>query len=221
MQTANTEKVRRRIVRLDRSAREDAVRVLAEAFHDYPVMKFVLADADDTWERKLKALMRYFCERRLTTGWPLFGCVSPDGAGGSHEEAWPLVAVAGVNDPGPFVENDAHREAWRTLSDELGRECIDRLVYYERESDGDAPHGMYHFLGIIGVLPERQGDGHARALIEHIIARSTAHPESTGVWLSTERAENVPFYQHLGFHVHAERDIGGLCYRVMVRNNPT
>lgn len=213
------EKVRRRIVRLDRTAREDAVNVLAAAFHDYPVMRYVLGEAGEAYARKLKAMMRYFCERRLTHGWPLFGCLSPRRGTDAPSDRWPLVAVAGVNDPGPFVENAAHRDAWLKLTEELGRECIDRLEYYERESDGDAPPGAYHFLGIIGVQPERQGDGHARALIEHIVTRSIAHPESAGVWLSTERAENVPFYQHLGFRLHVERDIGGLCYRVMVRDN--
>jgi GNAT superfamily N-acetyltransferase len=205
----------RRISRLGREHLDDAVNVLASAFHEYPVMRFVITDAGQ-YDPKLNALMRYFCERRLTQDWPLFGCFSPSSS--AIGDGWELVAVAGVNDPGPFIENEAHVSAWKRLCDEIGQDAIDSLVHYERESDGDAPEGTYHFLGIIGVRPDRQGEGHAGALIRHVIQRSVSDPISAGVWLSTETGENVPFYEHLGFHVRVDRDIGRIRYRVMVRD---
>lgn len=196
----------RSIEEVGRDRKTDAVRVLAAAFHDYPVMRFVLKDAADEYDRRLDALIGYFCERRLTQGWPLLGCFV-DGR---------LVAVAGLNDPRPFVENDAHTRAWSGLRTDIGDAAIERLVWYERESDGDAPSEPHHFLGIIGVLPAHQGEGHARALIEHIKARARGDASSIGVCLSTETADNVPFYEHLGFRARAVRDIAELRYRVML-----
>ena len=207
----------RQIVSLGREHLDDAVDVLARAFRDYPVMRFVLAGAGDQYDRHLHALIRYFCERRLTHDWPLFGCFSAGVATAKGEGQ--LVAVAGVNDPGPFVGNEAHDAAWKTLRAEIGQGGIDRLEHYERESDGDAPEGTYHFLGIIGVRPDRQGEGHAGVLIRHVIERSRSDPTSMGVWLSTETAANVPFYEHLGFRIRVEREIGLIRYRVMVRDN--
>ena len=206
------------IERIGRDRSDDAVRVLAAAFHDYPVMRFVLQDAGDQYDRRLRSLIRYFCERRFTQGWPLLGCfVFPSALKRDEPEAQRgLVAVAGINDPGPFVDNDAHRRAWATLRAEIGPSAVERLEYYEQESDGDAPLGPHHFLGIIGVRPDQQGMGHGRALIEHIMERCLADASSAGVWLSTETAENVPIYEHLGFRLRAERDIGSLRYRVMV-----
>jgi GNAT superfamily N-acetyltransferase len=206
------------IEHIGRDRSDDAVRVLAAAFHEYPVMRFVLNDAGEQYDRRLHALIRYFCERRLTQDWPLLGCfVCPSVAKRDVTEAErELVAVAGINDPGPFVDNEAHDREWAALRAAIGPSAVERLEYYEQESDGDAPPGAYHFLGIIGVRPDQQGKGHARALIEHIMERCRADKSSAGVWLSTETADNVPLYEHLGFRLRAERDIGALRYRVMV-----
>lgn len=181
-------------------------------------MRFVLADAGEAYARGLEALIGYFLERRFTHDWPIYGCRVPATATASESTSGQLVAVAGVTEPEPFVENEAHERAWSELREQIGSASIERLEYYERESDGDAPVGPHHFLGIIGVHPHHQGHGHARALIEHIMDECRAHTTSRGVWLSTETDENVPFYEHLGFRVAADRNIGSIRYRVMVWN---
>jgi GNAT superfamily N-acetyltransferase len=197
------------IERLDHDRKHHAVAVLAAAFHSYPVMRHVLRDAGDDYERRLAALIGYFCDRRLTRGWPLLGCIAGN----------EIVAAAGVNEPGRAHVPPELDASWATLRTTIGDGAIARLERYETETDGDAPAEPHHFLGIIGVRPDAQGRGHARALIEHIIQLSLMHADSCGVCLSTETPANVPFYEHLGFRVIAERDVGDIHAWVMLRRN--
>ena len=78
-----------KIKRLTRQDKTQAVELLAAAFWDYPVMRYVLQDSGDDYLKHLKALVGFFCETRLTRGWPLLGIL----------EKGKLVAVAGINEP--------------------------------------------------------------------------------------------------------------------------
>ena len=81
---------------------------------------------------------------------------------------------------------------------------------YESQSIALEPGFPHYFLGIIGVLPGRQGKGHARFLIEKLIEMSESDLDSKGISLNTEKKENVPFYEHLGFEIMGEADVGEL-----------
>lgn len=93
---------------------------------------------------------------------------------------------------------------------------LDELAEYIRagrcwvlEADGDVDGyavvdlvGEYAHLEQVSVVPERQGRGFGRALVEHVVtwARVQGYP---GVTLTTFRtvAWNAPLYAHLGFRV--------------------
>ena len=77
------------VEKLNRSDKEEAVRVLASAFYDYPVMRYVLKSTGEKYESDLKALMGFFCESRLTREFPLLGIRNDSN----------LVAAAGINEP--------------------------------------------------------------------------------------------------------------------------
>ena len=62
-----------KVERLNRADKEEAVCVLASAFYEYPVMRYVLKSAGEKYESDLKALMGFFCESRLTRNFPLLG----------------------------------------------------------------------------------------------------------------------------------------------------
>lgn len=195
---------------LGRTDREAAVETLSAAFHDYAVMRWVLGDAEQQYETRLGALVGFFCDKRLIRGLPLLG-VRTRGQ---------LMAVAGANVPDAAPPGGAVEEARRSLVEAIGEPAFERLERYETESDLDAPQEPLHFLGIIGVHPAAQGQGLARELIEHLFGMSERHSDSTGVCLNTEAARNVPFYEHLGFEVVAERDVGSLHTWCMFRRNP-
>jgi len=193
---------------LNSAQREEAVDVLCAAFRDYPVMRYVLSDAGEAYASRLRSLTGFFCDKRLTRGWPLLGIRDSDET---------LVAVAGVNLPGDTTMPPSLRDSLDSLRSNIGAGAVARLDAYEEESGRDSPEEPHHFLGIIGVRPDRQASGCGRTLIEEIASIARSDPSSAGICLNTETASNVPFYRHLGFEVIAERDIGAIHTWCMFR----
>ena len=84
-------------------------------------------------------------------------------------------------------------------------------------AEGDTPIGYVlvdHVDGCahieqISVLPDRQGAGVGRALIDHVRAWAVASG-TRAITLTTFRDVpwNAPLYEHLGFRVLDEREIG-------------
>ncbi len=62
--------------------------------------------------------------------------------------------------------------------------------------------GPHWYLGLLAVAPERQGKGHASALLRPVL--ELARQERLPCYLETNRQANVPIYEHFGFRV-AER----------------
>ena len=168
-----------KIERLTYNEKQHAIEVLASAFQDYPVMRYILKDSRFDYDKHLKELVGFFCETRLTRNWPLLGLYS--------EKV--LVAVAGINEPisKPWPET-LHRK-YERLERVIGDEAIRRMEAYESQSDALEPDFPHYFLGIIGVLPGQQRKGHARLLIEKLIEMSCSDPDSKGICLNTEKKE--------------------------------
>lgn len=195
------------IERLSRDHKAEAVEVLAAAFHEYPVMRFVLRDAGEAYEARLRALVGFFCELRFTRDFPVLGL--RDGGG--------LAAVAGINDPEPGPWPPALEAAWAETGGIIGRPALDRLERFEATGAGLEPKVPHYYLGIIGVRPDLQGRGLARILIDGLIGMSREHPRSEGITLTTESPGNVPLYRRFGFEVVGEADIDELHTWVMFR----
>lgn len=195
------------IEKVDLIQKSQAVKILADAFFEYPVMKYILQDADHDYRSHLEALVGFYCETRFTRQWPVLGIQEDD----------ILVAVAGMNPPESVPWPPALHEIYRNLGKTIGPEAIQRMETFENfceEAEPDFPH---YFLGIIGVLPGHQGKGYSRRLMEEIQALSKAHPESRGICLSTELEDNISLYRHLGFEILQEGDIGELHTWIMFR----
>jgi GNAT superfamily N-acetyltransferase len=188
-----------KIQRLSRENKSEVLAVLMAAFHDYPVMRFVLRSTGDEYENHLRALVGFFCEVRLVRNWPVLGIRSGDS----------LVAAALVNEP--VIDLLAlPEEPLKQLRADIGEEAYNRLATYEEESSKGEPKKPHHFLGMIGVHPDYQGKGYAGALLNAVKDMSAADARSTGVSLSTENPANVVLYEHFGYRVFAEVDIDEL-----------
>ncbi len=186
------------VERLDRGAREQAVRVLTAAFHDYPVMRFVIGP-DPDYEGKLDALVGFYCDKRFLRGWPVLGI----------REGGETVAVALVSTPLPRHPASVLDGPMERLRDRLGEAAWERMRRFELASDRNEPEGRHHFVGMLGVVPRRQGRGYGMRLLRHV--RALALEEgSDGVCLSTEDPGNLPFYERAGFRVVAEADVDDL-----------
>lgn len=168
-----------------------AVAVLAAAFHDYPVMRFVLGAPPD-YDERLARLVGFFAEARLLRGDRILGL---------HDDAGALVAVALVTLPGdrpPPAELTERREAlWR----ELGAAARDRYEAFSAATAPFAVEGPHHHLNMIGVRPALAGRGHARPLLDEVHRMADADPGSCGVTLSTESPRNVGLYEHVGYRL--------------------
>src|SRR5262245_58485650 len=185
---------------LKREHKAEVVKVLSAAFHDYPVMRFVLKTTGEEYEKDLIELVGFFCEVRLVRDWPLLGIRSENGN---------LIAAALVNDlvlhPLPLPDQPLQQ-----LKNNIGVEAFERLEAYEEQSSKGEPRVPHHFLGMIGVHPDHQKKGYAGLLMNAVKKMASKNPDSSGVCLSTEIPENVPFYERFGYRVISEADVGEL-----------
>lgn len=180
---------------IDRMSRSDAVRearaasVLARAFFDYELMAFV-APEPRRRERGVRAL---------------YDALLADGL--AHGEVFTTTDGAGVAcwlPPGRehlgFLRQ--LRAGMISVPIRFGPSAFRRLIAYD--SLGRAMHHelapMPHwYLSVIGVDPERQGQGIAARLLQPILQR--ADDSALPCYLETHREANVRIYRKHGFEV--------------------
>jgi GNAT superfamily N-acetyltransferase len=179
------------VLRLGEEHVPEVIRVLCDAFYDYPVMRYVLGGHPDDYEGRLSTLIHFFVMARVLRNEELLGTM--DGAD--------LAATALVSYPGrggPPAELLALRdEVWDKLDSEsrsryeaFGRACAPFEV--------EVPH--IH-LNMIGVSRASQGSGLGRKLMDHVHLMSHGDTSSQGVTLTTEDPANVPLYEHFGYRL--------------------
>jgi ribosomal protein S18 acetylase RimI-like enzyme len=66
----------------------------------------------------------------------------------------------------------------------------------------------HHHLNMIGVRRAQQRSGLAREVLEAVHRLASEDPESAGVSLTTERPENLPFYERFGYKVVGHAWVG-------------
>lgn len=171
--------------------REVATEILCEAFHAYPVMRWVLAPAGADYDRRLARMVGFFVAARTFRGEPLLG-IDHDGS---------LGAVAMLSDPtGPPSPAELGTEREAMWSD-LGQRARSR---YEAFGVACAPLLVtepHIHLNMIGTLRETRGRGYGRILLEYVHAMSERDPDSGGVSLTTEDPANVPLYESFGYEI--------------------
>jgi ribosomal protein S18 acetylase RimI-like enzyme len=174
---------------------DDAVRVLCEAFADYPVTRYILGRGDGYPER-LRTLIGFFHGARVLQDDPILGI----------SEGRELIAVAVCTLPGgvPPPELDLLRDrTWAALGPDAQARFDDCVRAWE-STGVDEPN--IH-VNMLAVLPERQGRGLARALLERVHAMSRERADSRGVTLSTESERNVALYRHMGYRIVGQATI--------------
>jgi GNAT superfamily N-acetyltransferase/predicted RNA-binding protein with PIN domain len=179
----------RTLVRLARGDVDEVVSVLAEAFADYPVMRFVLGG--DRGTDRLERLVRLFATARALRNEPLLGVRA--------EGALAAAALVSYSDapPAPEELRALRADTWRALGADTEARYRS-FVSAASAFDVAAPH--VH-LNMVGVRSAFRGEGLARLLIAETQRISRARPGSGGVSLTTEDPGNVPLYRHLGFEV--------------------
>ncbi|MDH4038591.1 MAG: GNAT family N-acetyltransferase [Candidatus Krumholzibacteria bacterium] len=178
------------VIQLEPDDTETVVDVLCDAFHDYPVMRYVLGDTPH-YDRHLRTLVGFFAAARSLRNEPMLAA----------EDEGQVVGVAIMTLPGERPSPaalDARREAtWG----EIGPAARTRYEAHgaaTRPFTVDRPH---HHLNMIGVCRSHAGRGVARVLMDAVHELAAADPSSCGVTLSTEDEQNVRLYEHFGYQL--------------------
>lgn len=201
------------VLRLRADEVAEAAEVVVRAFERDPLFRHFFPGTDRRYLRQLRAAFRMLFGANLQRGQPLFG-IRVQGT---------LVGAVALEKPGrPMSWGDCLRSP-RLLRQLVGFGLVagpramarvdrwDRGVRTLRPSE---PH--FYVLGL-GVLPEFQGKGYGRALMQRLHQEAEAHGEAVGVGLDTDTEGNVSFYRHLGYEVTGAVDIGGFEMHCMFR----
>ncbi|MFE1024328.1 GNAT family N-acetyltransferase [Streptomyces sp. NPDC058818] len=171
--------------------RELVVRLLDEAFQDDPVSSWVFPD-EEYRRRTHHRLMAVFTDAVLADGRI---DLTEDGAACA---LWlPVPADGHTGDD----SGEDHREGAADGPAQV-REAVDpeneRVELIARLTDGIHPSGRAHeYLWMIGVAPERQGEGLGTALIESVLDRCDR--EGLPAYLEASSARGRSLYERLGF----------------------
>lgn len=181
----------------------EVVSVISDAFRDYPVMRWV-AGADSPaagapYEVRLHRLVQLYVSARAYRNEPLMGIRNERGA---------LIAAAVMSLPTPSDPPPAFIALRESIWAELGADARARADAYGEAASFFADLGPHHHLNMIGVRRTHQGLGLGRKLLEAVQRLAAEDPQSTGVSLTTELAENVRLYEHFGYRVVGHRRVG-------------
>lgn len=183
------------VEQLTRADRDDVIGILMSSFEDYPVFRYILQDSGaDEYPSLLQALVEFYTDLRYSRDYLVLGTrhndqlVSASLVNTPEKKPWPPKVIA------------AAREA-------LGAAAWGRMAEYEERASGPEPEEPHYYIGMIGTLPGHQGVGHGSAILDRVAELSAGHPDSMGVYLTTETEGNVFLYRRKGYAVLGETDV--------------
>lgn len=165
--------------------RADVVRLLDEAFRDDPVSSWVFPDAEHR-RRRHGALMDGFLDLALSEG---YVDVAEDG---SAVALWWSVPAGDDESADEDGEEGPAQLREAVEPDNARIEEIARLTGEAHPTD--RPH---QYLHMIGVSPERQGEGLGSALIGAVLERCDR--EGLHAYLEASNSRSRALYSRLGF----------------------
>lgn len=164
---------------------------MCDAFHDYPVMRYLIGLGHVDYDDRLRRLVEFFVFRRMRNDAPMLGM----------EDGNELVAAATMTlpvEPEPPSDVLARRDAlWRDLGDAARQ----RYETYANTTRAFAIAEPHHHLNMIGVRHAHMGRGLARPLLEAVARLAEEDPRSFGVSLTTEAVKNLSLYEHFGYEI--------------------
>jgi len=195
------------VEQLTRDDRDEVVSILISSFSDYPVFEYILQDASEAdYPVVLEALVSFYTDLRFARGDLVLGT----------RENGSLACAALVNRPD---SRGWPREVIARARQAIGEAAWNRMSEYERRAAGPKPEARHYYIGMIGTVPEHQGVGHGSAILDAVAQMSLEHPDSRGVYLTTETEGNVFLYRRNGYAVLGETDVDDVHSWCMFRQN--
>jgi GNAT superfamily N-acetyltransferase len=157
-------------------------RVLAAAFHDDPVVTWMVPDATRR-RRDLPAIMQLLAAR-----------LQPHGGNHMNDTATGAAVWA---PPGATFEPDAEARFEATMA-ALAGDAMARAGALMDLMDRNHPHEPDHlYLALLGVVPDHQGTGVGSALLRAVLDR--ADRDGTPAYLEATSPRNRALYERHGF----------------------
>jgi GNAT superfamily N-acetyltransferase len=160
-----------------------AIEILAEAFHDDPVMNWSCCNPPSLipfFEFTLPVFIRHSLtyldpEERGAASW----------LGPNDKLKWPVTfsSVRHIFEIGGFTG-------------------LYRMMRSGQTTERHHPKTPHYYLFAIGVTPDNKGKGLGTKLISHMLKRCDA--EGMPAYLENSKEENLPFYEGHGFAVRKE-----------------
>jgi hypothetical protein len=88
----------------------------------------------------------------------------------------------------------------------LGIKNLFKAMRRETVISKQHPNELMYYLWFIGVSLEHQHAGIGSNLLQDVI--NEGHKQKRAVYLETSTLKNIPWYQHLGFTIYQEIDLG-------------
>ncbi len=171
--------------------RDEVVEVLVKSFWTYPTMAYMLGNNGDHDIVELTTLIGMFVDGRYGRDSPVLGVDAEN----------QLAAIALVDYPARRSAIEPYRSRMLEALALLGEDVEARIDAFSQASADFEPKAPHYYIGMLGVLPEFQGQGLARTLVNEVVFMSEADDESESVCLTTEAEGNLAIYQALGFGI--------------------
>jgi ribosomal protein S18 acetylase RimI-like enzyme len=174
-----------------------AVRCIARAFAADPLMQVFFPGSVAVRDASVARFSELLLRARLAIGAP---CLVATGAGriggiamgyAPHHSTWPDDVQ---------TEWDSFVASTRRLGEQFEN--------YDRATSPFGEARPHHYLGVIAIDPDMQGEGMGATLIRAFCGLADGDPASAGVALDTSNPENLSWYARFGFTVLGSGSVG-------------
>lgn len=177
------------IVRLDTSARNEAISILVHAYRSEPTFQYLFNHRKPGYQQRVRATIRELVDLYFELDQDAIGILVDD----------TLVAVAFIGEP-ELRLNLADQISWRIrMVLTAGFASTRRYIDYHERLNAMLPQPQAHQLPLMGVQPAYQNRGYGRQLLKSVETLCTENPRGRGLVLDTGNSRYLPFYESEGF----------------------
>ena len=177
------------VVRLDASARNEAISILVHAYRDEATFQYLFNHRKPGYQQRVRATVRELVDLYFELNQEAIGILVND----------TLVAVAFIGEP-ELRLNLSDQISWRIrMVLTAGFASTRRYIDYHERIKALLPQPQAHQLPLMGVNPNYQNHGYGRLLLKTVETLCAENPRGSGLVLDTGNNRYLPFYESEGF----------------------
>ncbi len=194
-------------VRLDASARNEAISILVHAYRKEPTFRYLFNHRKPGYQQRVRATIRELIDLYFELDQEAIGILVND----------TLVAVAFIGEPDLRL-NLSDQISWRIrMILTAGFASTRRYIDYHERIKALLPQPQAHQLPLMGVKPAYQNRGYGRMLLKSVETLCSENPRGTGLVLDTGNSRYLPFYESEGFRSIGTVQLGDFEDHILFR----